>query len=194
MTRHRLPKGQQTLDPEAEALKEFKEEFGIKSSSGSILFNEEVVCPFCAFVGRVMEFRTKKSERSKRYSTKMFKCPDCGQGMRRDTLLKDMTPSEWARWLYFNVIMYHGYDRISFPKLLERLRKYGWASEFWEAWKAAKEGRDTSDIENYIEYARTFAKETRESCPHFGKDTGRSSIRCTRCDLYGACWPKDVRL
>lgn len=193
MSRKRFAKGQTALNPEQEALNRFKEDFSVESQSGNILFNEEVACPFCAYVGRVIEFRTKKSERSKSYSTRMFKCPDCGQGMRRDTLLKDMTPSEWARWLYFDVIMYHGYDRISFPKLLERLKKYGWATEFWEAWKAAKEGRERSDAEAYIDYVRTSARESRSECPHFGKDTGKNSIRCTSCDLYGVCWPKDVK-
>ena len=123
----------------------------------------------------------------------MFNCPDCKQGMRRDTLLRDMTPSDWARWLYFDVIKYGGYNRISFPKLLQRLKEHGWAGEFWEAWKAAKEGRDTSDVEDYIEYAKSSALEARGKCPHYGIDTGKNTMRCTGCDDWFVCWPKDLR-
>ena len=194
MPRKRFAGGQRKLtNPEVVALTEFKEELG------GPLFNEEVVCPFCAFKARVIQFRTKKSEKSASYSTKMFECPDCRQNMRRATLLRDMTVSEWARWLYFDIIMYHGYDRISFPKLLQRLKEYGWANEFWSAWKAAKEGRQHSDIEDYAEYMKssedswltkeTRAKETKRECDNWKNNVaGIRSMFCTPCDKYDTCW------
>lgn len=190
MSRKQLPKGQRTLtDPEADALEDFV------ADMGEPILNVEVVCPFCAWGARAVEFRTKKSEKSKAYSTRMFECPDCGQRMHRTTLLKDMTPSEWARWLYFDVIMYHGYDRISFPKLLQRLKEYGWAREFWEAWRAAKEGRETSDVEDYLDYARQSSKEARDMCDKLKRGlAGKGSIVCTSCDMDEACWPKGVRI
>jgi len=174
MPKKRLPKGQKSLlSPEAEAHTEFKEDMG------KLVFNMEVVCPFCAWRGRVIQFRTKKSERSKSFSTKMFKCPDCGQGMRRDTLFRDFTVSEWARWLYTDVIMFKGYHRISFPKLLQRLKEYGWANEFWSAWKAVKDNRTTSDVEDYLDYKRGYEEELEAKqqvfevehvCPMDGKE------------------------
>ena len=157
MSRKRFSKGQRKLtSPEVVALTDFKDDMG------EPIFNMEVICPFCAWSGRVIQFRTKKSEKSKSYSTKMFKCPDCGQGMRRDTLLKDLTVSEWARWLYTDIIMYGGYHRISFPKLLQRLKEYGWANEFWSAWKAVKEHRETSDVEDYLDYKQTYEEERKQ--------------------------------
>jgi len=190
MPRKRLPKGQRSLiDPEAEALTEFE------SDMGEPIFNMEVVCPFCAWVGCVIQFRTKKSEESKNYSTKMFKCPDCGQGMRRDTLLRDLTVSDWARWLYTNVIMFRGYHRISFPKLLQRLREYGWAGEFWSAWKAVKEHKGTSDVEDYVEYVRQSARESRDMCDKFKQNlAGRNTMVCSTCDIRDVCWPKGVKM
>jgi len=192
MPRKRLPKGQRSLlDPEVEAVTDFKDDMG------KLVFNMEVVCPFCAWMGRVIQFRTKKSEASKSYSTKMFKCPDCGQGMRRDTLLRDLTVSEWARWLYTNVIMYGGYNRISFPKLLQRLKEYGWASEFWSAWKAVKENRTTSDVEDYLDYVKASeamsAQDARDMCDKFKQGlAGRNSMVCSTCDIRDMCWPKEV--
>lgn len=189
MPRKRFPKGQTKLpDPEVEALAVFKHEM-----EGPI-FNTEVICPFCAFRGRVLEFRTKKSERSKGYSIRMFKCPDCGQKMRRETLLNEMTVSQWARWLYSNVIMYGGYHRISFPKLMERLKGYGWAREFWEAWKAIKEGRVSSDVEDYLEYLVDSSDAERHDCDNYNKGiAGRSSMFCVTCPSYKVCWPKELK-
>ena len=190
MPRKRFSDGQSKLtDPESVAITEFKDDVG------GPIFNMEVVCPFCAWMGRVLQFRTKKSEKSTKYSTKMFKCPDCGQGMRRDTLLRDFTVSEWARWLYTDVIMYHGYNRISFPKLLQRLKEYGWANEFWSAWKAVKEHRETSDIEDYLDYAKQSAREARDMCDKLKKGlAGRSTMTCITCDMHWVCWPKGVEI
>lgn len=198
MPRKRFAGGQKSLtDPEAVAMKEFKGDMGIP------LLSEEVVCPFCAFKGRVMRFRTKRSPRSISYSTKMFECPDCHERMRRDTLLREMSPSDWARWLYFDVIMYGGHSRINFETLLPRLREYGWATEFWSAWKAAKEGREVSDIEDYVDYKRQHsvgelkswtekerkAKETREACENWKQGVaGIKSMFCTPCGEYDTCW------
>jgi len=187
MSRKRLPKGQRTLiDPEAQALHEFEQ------GMGESTLNTEIVCPFCAFRGKVRKFGTKKSAKSESYSTKMFQCPDCYQKMRRQTLLRDMTVSEWARYLYFDVIRESrgsGYNRISFPKLLERLKEYGWAREFWEAWRAAKESRGTSDVEDYLDYMKQSAEEARNMCGKFKQGlAGKNSMTCTTCEWHKTCW------
>lgn len=190
MPRKRFSKGQRSLvDPETEALAEF--EHGMGEST----LNMEIICPYCAYKGKVREFGTKKSEKSESYSTKMFRCPDCYQRMRRATLLRDMTVSEWARWLYVDVIGSHGYDRISFPKLLKRLKEYGWAGEFWSAWRAVKEHRETSDIEDYLDYVKQSAKEARDACDKLKQGlAGKNSMTCTTCDIYKVCWPRGVEV
>ena len=186
----RLPKGQTKLFPEFEAISELKEELGL-------ILNEEVICPFCGYRSRAIEFRVKKSSKSSKYSTKKFKCPDCGQVMKRSTLLRDMTVSDWARWLYYDVIRASrgkGFHRISFDKLSQRLKEYGWAKEFWEAWKAAKEGRDRSDIEDYLDYLRSASSEMRSKCEKLKSGlTGRNSITCITCENYNFCWPEELR-
>lgn len=186
--RRRIPKGQRSLiDPETQALYEFER------GMGESTLNMEIICPFCAFKGKVREFGTKKSAKSESYSTKMFVCPDCYQRMRRATLLRDMTVSEWARWLYFDVIMSHGYNRISFPQLLKRLKEYGWAREFWSAWRAAKESRETSDVEDYLDYVKQSkamsAQDIKDMCDKYKQGlAGKNSMTCTTCEWHKRCW------
>lgn len=184
----RLGKGQAGLiSEETTAIMEFRNVLGSS-------VNIEVICPFCAWKGKVIEFRNWKSPASKEYSIKMFRCPDCGQRMARRTLFKDMSVSDWARWLYFDVIGYRGYDRIDFPKLLKRLKEYGWANEFWTAWRAAKDGRETSDVEDYADYLRTSANEAKDKCDKFHQGiAGKNAFVCTTCDIYHVCWPKALR-
>lgn len=186
MPRKRLePRQSKLITPEEEAVGEFQLELG-----GPEVFEQEITCPYCAYNGRVVEFRTKKSETSKQYSTKRFKCPDCAQTMLRDTLFKDMTVSEWARWMYFDVVKYEGgYNRISWEKLLSRLKQYGWAHEFWEAWRAAKEGREHSDVEDFLQYQRDYAQQKRQECPNWQQQiAGRDSMYCVPCPDWKVCW------
>ena len=64
--------------------------------------------------------------------------------MRRATLLMNVTVKEWAEWLYVSLRTWNKegekfYDRISWEKLLRRLKVYGYAELFWNAWKDIKE-------------------------------------------------------
>lgn len=187
MPRRRRLEDTQTklIAPDVEAMEEFKQELG------ESLISQEFICPFCAYKATLVNFRMKKSEKSESFSKRKFQCPDCGQNMLRETLLNDMTVSEWARWLYTSIIDSHGkgYERISFPKLFERLKQYGWAGEFWEAWRAAKEGRGTSSVEDYISYLKSAAEEERKNCQTFQENkAGKSSIICVQCEKYKICW------
>ncbi len=114
-------------------------------------FNEVVLCPFCAYKNRLIEFRLILE--SGVYSKKRYKCPDCGQIMRKNTLTKHLTLKDWAYWLYASIrvwddIFYGSkekvkrensfYYRISWNKLLYRISLYGYGEAFWEAWREVK--------------------------------------------------------
>jgi uncharacterized protein (UPF0212 family) len=81
-------------------------------------------------------------------SKKMYQCPDCKQDMRRNTLVRDMTPREWAIWLYASIRVYNKkgdkfYDRIAKTPsgkfvLADRIYNMGVSDEFWEGWSEAK--------------------------------------------------------
>jgi len=112
-----------------------------------MLANEIYICPFCAYKGKLITFRIK----TEKYTGKTFQCPDCQQVMRRNTLLRNVTPREWAIWLYSSIRVWNKpgekfYDRIkknndgSFT-LSKRLYDMGEeiANDFWSGWKEAKE-------------------------------------------------------
>jgi hypothetical protein len=111
-----------------------------------MLANEIYICPFCAYKDKLIVFRIK----TEKYTGKTFQCPDCHQIMRRDTLLRNVTPREWGIWLYASVRVWNKpgekfYDRIkknddgSFT-LSKRLYLMGEeiAGDFWGGWMDAK--------------------------------------------------------
>jgi len=107
-------------------------------------FNTIYTCPFCAYNG---ELRLYSVYGKKGYKKNVFKCPDCGQIMRKETLTREISVKEWASWLYSSIRIFNDhrhpelsfYNRISWEKLSTRLKFYGLASEFWDSWKETKE-------------------------------------------------------
>jgi len=106
-------------------------------------FDTRYICPFCGYDG---EFRLFLTVGKNGYSRKKFKCPDCNQIMKKETLIREMSVEEWAKWLYASVRVFSNhkqpelafYNRISWEKLSTRLKFYGIANEFWESWKETK--------------------------------------------------------
>lgn len=108
--------------------------------------NEYYICPFCAYRGKLIEYKIK----SMNYTGKTFQCPDCNQIMRRNTLLREITPKEWGMWLYASIRVWNKsgekfYDRIkknpngSFV-FADRIKVFGeeFTNDFWEGWHDAK--------------------------------------------------------
>jgi len=111
-----------------------------------MLANEVYICPFCAYKDKLINFRIK----TEKYTGKTFQCPDCKQIMRRNTLLRNVTPREWAIWLYASIRVWNKsgekfYDRIKKNKdgsftMSKRLYAMGEeiANDFWGGWADAK--------------------------------------------------------
>lgn len=112
-----------------------------------MLANKIFICPFCGYRGKLTKFIIK----SNNYTGKLFQCPDCLEIMRRNTLMRKITPREWGIWLYASIRVWnkHGekfYDRIkknpngSFV-IADRIKLMGKeiSNDFWEGWKEAKE-------------------------------------------------------
>lgn len=111
-----------------------------------MLANEIYICPFCAYRGKFITFSVKKENGE--YSKKSFQCPDCKQTMRRNTLIRKVTPREWAIWIYSSIRIWNNphekfYDRLkknpdgSFV-FADRIKLMGISNAFWEGWKEAK--------------------------------------------------------
>ena len=129
------------------------------------LKREKVSCPFCLYTNHLNRFYIPL--KGGRHSEKRFKCPDCGQTMLAKTLTRDIEIEELARWLYEDVILFGGYDRISWEKLKTRLKESNFANRFWNAWRAVKEKRTASrnspEQMQEEKYRREFLKNQRET-------------------------------
>ena len=87
-----------------------------------------VYCPFCLF-----------SDKSYRFGAgKMKTCPECGQKMHEETLMKEMTPYQFGVWVYDYIVLYRGYGRFRWEKLKQRLKNFGMANDFWQGFRWAK--------------------------------------------------------
>jgi len=115
----------------------------------------KVTCPFCLYTDYISAFYIKLKHG--KVSEKRFKCPDCGEIMRKATLTRKMTIEEFAEWIYAT----HQWDRIKFDKFRERLKEYGISYKFWTAYKQTKE--QAEGAESYQDYLarkqREWAKE-----------------------------------
>jgi len=107
------------------------------------LRGEKPFCAYCLHQGKAENFMTKTKHG---YSDKMFKCPECGQGMRKDTLFRDMTPEQYAEWVFDTI----AWERIHWVVWKQRLHSYGWATRFWSKYNELKQA--ASETESYEDY------------------------------------------
>jgi len=91
-------------------------------------------CPYCLDIGRLGEFRVQVK---RGWSQKMAKCPECNQRMRMTTLTKDMTPEDYADWV-FQMSFSGFWQRVDFYEWNRRLRLLGWSYRFWQRYKQLK--------------------------------------------------------
>lgn len=113
----------------------------------------EFCCPFCLYKGDLTKFyvRIKKG-----YSDKQFKCPDCGQIMRKETLTKKMSITEYAHWVYDT----KAWERIKYSTWKQRLKDYKWNWQFWTAYKQHK--AEMSEGETYEQHLERQQQEQHE--------------------------------
>jgi transcription elongation factor Elf1 len=126
-----------------------------KTQTVSIEYTTKIfACPFCLYRGDITKFyvRIKKG-----VSDKQFKCPDCGEIMRRDTLTKDMSIEQYAQWMYDT----RGWERVKFAVWKQRLKDYGWSWRFWNEYKKHK-AEMSEDTESYEEHIARQQKEEHE--------------------------------
>jgi len=112
--------------------------------------SQPVTCPYCLFRGQFIHFRTHK-EKGRGWSNRC-KCPDCGEGMLRDTLTTRMNSSQHGCWLY-RVARAGAFPKIHWEKLKARLKARGTIRQFWDGWHEGKKASVPRDYGNlYEEY------------------------------------------
>jgi len=126
---------------------------------------KKVTCPYCLYTDYIFKFYIKL--KSGRYSEKRFKCPDCGEIMRRDTLTQPMTVEEYAEWVY--EMGKYFWSRVNFSVFKKRLKEMGISKRFWDAYKRAKA---ESGTESYEEYLMRKQKEMMEEEGYYSEMPG----------------------
>jgi len=116
--------------------------------SAEMLFPDEYSCPYCLFTATISKFLIALE---KGYSEKRMECPDCGQRMLARTLTMDLKPAAYAEWLYMSLLSQGGYERISWKKLVQRLKEKGIAKPFWERWKEVRKPKEDEQYGEYLE-------------------------------------------
>lgn len=122
----------------------------------NISFDENVICPFCAYKDKIQNFRVKLE--SGGYSRKTYQCVDCGQIMRKNTLTRKISAYQWGEWLYSSIRVWSGdkgsfYHRISWERLKDRVKELGIANDFWNGFKDAKNNYTSRDFDKIVDNA-----------------------------------------
>ena len=81
---------------------------------------------------------------------KTLVCPDCKVQFRSYSLVSEnMEIEDFAKWVFdYRSVGY--WQKCNRTKLMERLYQYGWAKEFWDAYKKLKD----QFLKDNPEYAR----------------------------------------
>lgn len=105
-------------------------------------FSKLYICPYC---GNYQQLRSYEIVRTKKDRIKFIRCPNCGEKMRKETLLSDITPFEWGSWLYFSIRTYNSnfykfHDKVHMGLIVENLKLQSnyIVNDFWDGWNNAK--------------------------------------------------------
>ncbi|MCW4049151.1 MAG: hypothetical protein NWE89_05375 [Candidatus Bathyarchaeota archaeon] len=126
----------------------------------------KVLCPYCLHYGTLWDFKTmlKEKKGNSVISQARCRCPDCGQGYMKRTLLRisEMTMGEYANWFWGATFAKWGiYDQVSWDKLKQRLKAhfiYETRQIFWDVYwehKDLKTGGKT-DRQAFEDYKQTY--------------------------------------
>ena len=117
------------------------------------ILRRELTCPYCLYTDTVGKFTIRL--KSGAPSQKRFKCPDCGEGMRRDTLFGEKSVEEFAEWLYDT----QAWGRVSFNKFRQRLKDMGISYQFWNHYKKHKKEFAAESPDDYYMRQQQEARE-----------------------------------
>ena len=95
---------------------------------------QEVSCVFCLHTTKLQKFfKTDAKGRT----IALVECPECHNKMRLKTLLEDMTPEQYAKFVY-GYRLSGFWQKCPFALFNKRLRAMGISNEFWSEYKKLK--------------------------------------------------------
>jgi len=107
----------------------------IRPNTSIILKNEPYLCPFCLYEGYIKEFSYLL--KNKKISKNRFQCPECGNVMLKESLVKEMSIEEFAIWIW-NYPAPDYWSKCNFYTFIERLKQRGIYYQFWNNYYALK--------------------------------------------------------
>lgn len=109
--------------------------------------NMQVNCPFCLCKEKLQKFLVSTA---KGISQSRAECPECHITMRMSSLTAEMTPEQYARWV-FDYRANGFWQKCKYAVWKKRLVEYGWASQFWEMYKKLRGQDETGDFMEHMD-------------------------------------------
>lgn len=144
-----------------QAAKDDKEQLKLDLTQPSLVENKKPVtvtitemyagnysCPFCLHSDKIGNFLIS---RKKGYDKKLGHCPECNNNMMIKTLTANMTPEQYAQFMY-EYSRQGGWQKVQFKVWSFRLQKIGWAQRFWTEYRKLKgEAVTTESYDQYVQ-------------------------------------------
>jgi hypothetical protein len=105
-------------------------------------------CPFCLHSDKISNFLISGK---KGYDKRLGLCPECKNKMMIKTLTANMTPEQYAQFMY-EYSRQGGWQKVQFPVWSYRLQKIGWSQRFWNEYRKLK--GEAVSTESYDEYVQ----------------------------------------
>jgi len=105
-------------------------------------------CPFCLHSDKIGSFLIS---RKKGYDKRLGHCPECNNNMEIKTLTANMTPEQYAQFMY-EYSRQGGWQKVQFKVWSFRLQKIGWSQRFWNEYRKLK--GEAVSTESYDEYVQ----------------------------------------
>jgi hypothetical protein len=136
-TKGKVAEGQSHLSDFSSIIQEVQVEVEMKAEG--LEPQKKVRCPFCLVENAKLRFmHSLKSGKLARKAT----CPNCKADMLLESLEKEMTLDEFAKW----VSEYQGFfKKVDFEKFTKGLWAMGVGKEFWVLYRKYKPKRETDD-------------------------------------------------
>jgi len=149
-----IDKQQAKLDPQSPSFLKEKKKTVVSITE---VLTGEYRCPFCLNPNKINAYliSTKKG-----YDKRLGHCPSCNNNMMIKTLTADMTPEQFADFV-FDYARQGFWQKAPFKTFNDNLYAIGWSQRFWARYKELK--GDTAAVENYEQYMmRKQEEEARE--------------------------------
>jgi transcription elongation factor Elf1 len=136
---------QATLNPSSPTFLKQKQTVQVNVTA---IYTGQYMCPFCLHTGKIEQYliSTKKG-----YHRGLGHCPECNNQMQLKTLTANMTPEEFAEFM-FSYSCQGGWQKVKFKIWSQRLAQIGWSTRFWARYHQLKgEGDGTEKYQDYLQ-------------------------------------------